>query len=180
RLIKNEKNGRIEIDCNAAGVLFEEAKTTYPLAHYGDFKPNSELRKLVLPTCDYTGGLSSLLLLLTKLTRFKCGAVCLARVTHHFIADGIGQTYFFNSWAMLARGDNLAVLPVHESYKASTFEVLTGHVWRSTRKARGLTGDQCVKLYIVTDGRSRLKDPTLPEGYFGNVTMKTVCIAKAE
>lgn len=61
----------------------------------------------------------------------------------------------------------------------TTYEVLAGHIWRSACKARGLGGDQPVKLYIPTDGRSRLKDPTLPQGYFGNVVFFTACIAKA-
>ncbi|XP_021723974.1 shikimate O-hydroxycinnamoyltransferase-like [Chenopodium quinoa] len=66
-----------------------------------------------------------------------------------------------------------------QTYNLSTYEVLAGQVWRTTCKARGLTGDQDVKLYIHIDGRSRLKGPTLPQGYFGNVIFFTACIAKA-
>uniref|UniRef100_A0A7N0TI89 Shikimate O-hydroxycinnamoyltransferase n=1 Tax=Kalanchoe fedtschenkoi TaxID=63787 RepID=A0A7N0TI89_KALFE len=50
----------------------------------------------------------------------------------------------------------------------SSYEMLAGHVWRCTCKARGLPDDQDTKLYIATDGRARLR-PTLPPGYFGNV-----------
>ncbi|KAK9749216.1 hypothetical protein RND81_02G110500 [Saponaria officinalis] len=39
--------------------------------------------------------------------------------------------------------------------------------------------DQEVKLYIPVDGRSRLKDPGVPEGYFGNAVFFAICIAKA-
>ncbi|GKA47705.1 shikimate O-hydroxycinnamoyltransferase-like protein [Tanacetum coccineum] len=51
---------------------------------------------------------------------------------------------------------------------AISYEMLSGHVWRSVCKARGLKDDQDTKLYIATDGRARLQ-PTLPQGYFGNV-----------
>ncbi|KNA16162.1 hypothetical protein SOVF_091600 [Spinacia oleracea] len=66
------------------------------------------------------------------------------------------------------------------SYKPSTFEVLSGHVWRTACKARGLADDQDVKLIIPTNGRSRLKDPALPQGYCGNVMFFSICVEKAE
>ncbi|XP_031483231.1 shikimate O-hydroxycinnamoyltransferase-like [Nymphaea colorata] len=65
-------------------------------------------------------------------------------------------------------GDNTA------SY--SSYEMLAGHVWRCVCKARGLDHDQESKLYIATDGRSRLR-PVLPPGYFGNVIFTTTPVA---
>ncbi|XP_010265527.1 PREDICTED: shikimate O-hydroxycinnamoyltransferase-like [Nelumbo nucifera] len=53
------------------------------------------------------------------------------------------------------------------SVNYSSYEMLAGHVWRCVCKARGLPDDQDTKLYIATDGRSRLRPP-LPPGYFGN------------
>ncbi|KAK2977999.1 hypothetical protein RJ640_001183 [Escallonia rubra] len=60
----------------------------------------------------------------------------------------------------------------------SSYEMLAGHVWRCVCKARGLPDDQDTKLYIATDGRSRLR-PSLPPGYFGNVLFTTTPIAVA-
>ncbi|XP_054792130.1 shikimate O-hydroxycinnamoyltransferase-like [Prosopis cineraria] len=60
----------------------------------------------------------------------------------------------------------------------SSYEMLAGHVWKSTCKARALPYDQETKLYIATDGRSRLK-PALPEGYFGNVIFTATPMAMA-
>lgn len=60
----------------------------------------------------------------------------------------------------------------------SSYEMLSGHVWRSVCKARALPDDQETKLYIATDGRSRLQPP-LPPGYFGNVIFTTTPIAVA-
>ncbi|XP_055826101.1 shikimate O-hydroxycinnamoyltransferase [Solanum dulcamara] len=60
----------------------------------------------------------------------------------------------------------------------SSYEMLAGHVWRSTCMARGLTHDQETKLYIATDGRARLR-PSLPPGYFGNVIFTATPVAVA-
>ena len=60
----------------------------------------------------------------------------------------------------------------------SSYEMLAGHVWRSVGKARGLPDDQETKLYIATDGRSRLR-PQLPPGYFGNVIFTATPLAVA-
>ncbi|XP_004235891.2 shikimate O-hydroxycinnamoyltransferase [Solanum lycopersicum] len=60
----------------------------------------------------------------------------------------------------------------------SSYEMLAGHVWRSTCMARGLTQDQETKLYIATDGRARLR-PSLPPGYFGNVIFTATPVAVA-
>ncbi|KAL7114298.1 hypothetical protein ACP275_04G111700 [Erythranthe tilingii] len=58
----------------------------------------------------------------------------------------------------------------------TTFEVLAGHVWRCVSEARGLPGDQETKLFVSTDGRSRLSPP-LPPGYFGNVNFSATAAA---
>ncbi|KAK1289351.1 Shikimate O-hydroxycinnamoyltransferase [Acorus calamus] len=60
----------------------------------------------------------------------------------------------------------------------SSYELLSGHIWRCTCKARGLPADQETKLYIATDGRSRLR-PGLPPGYFGNVIFTATPITEA-
>ncbi|KAG5563982.1 hypothetical protein RHGRI_000227 [Rhododendron griersonianum] len=58
----------------------------------------------------------------------------------------------------------------------STYETLAAHVWRCSCIARGLGDDQATKLYISTDGRSRLHPP-LPPGYFGNVIFTAISLA---
>ncbi|XP_021724738.1 anthranilate N-benzoyltransferase protein 2-like [Chenopodium quinoa] len=65
-----------------------------------------------------------------------------------------------------------------EGTRLSTFEVQAGHVWRSVCKARGLADDDDVKPYIPIDGRSRLKDRTLPQNYCGNILLHAVCVEK--
>ncbi|MCL7038473.1 hypothetical protein MKW94_014026 [Papaver nudicaule] len=58
----------------------------------------------------------------------------------------------------------------------SSYEMLASHVWRSVCMARDLPDDQETKLYIVTNGRSRLR-PALPPGYFGNVLFNATPVA---
>ncbi|KAK9282190.1 hypothetical protein L1049_005102 [Liquidambar formosana] len=60
----------------------------------------------------------------------------------------------------------------------SSYEMFSGHVWRCACRARGLPDDQESKMYIATDGRSRLR-PALPPGYFGNGIFTATPIAVA-
>ncbi|XP_076893415.1 shikimate O-hydroxycinnamoyltransferase-like [Bidens hawaiensis] len=60
----------------------------------------------------------------------------------------------------------------------SSFETLSGHIWKCVCEARELPYDVETKLHIPTDGRARLQPP-LPQGYFGNVIFTTAAIALA-
>ncbi|KAK1418407.1 hypothetical protein QVD17_27551 [Tagetes erecta] len=59
----------------------------------------------------------------------------------------------------------------------STYEILAAHIWRCACKSRGLSDYQPTKLYVATDGRSRL-NPPLPRGYLGNVIFTATPIMK--
>ncbi|KAF5806943.1 putative quinate O-hydroxycinnamoyltransferase [Helianthus annuus] len=225
--LKEDKNGRIEIDCQGQGVLFVEAESDGVIDDYGDFAPTPELAKLI-PTVDYSQGIGSYPLLVLQVTFFKCGGVSLGVGMHHYVCDGTSALHFMNTWADMARGLDLTISPFidrtllrardpprpvydHIEYhlgrpmklpleaqsqeKAvsifkltrdqlntlktklredgspinySSFEMLSGHVWKCVCRARGLPVDQETKLYFAADGRAHL-EPALPAGYFGNV-----------
>ncbi|PON89335.1 Transferase [Trema orientale] len=238
--LRRDDDGRIEIDCNAEGVLFVEAESDSVIDDFGDFAPTPELRRLI-PPVDYSGGIASYPLLLLQVTYFKCGGVSLGVGMQHHAADGFSGLHFVNTWSDIARGLDLTIPPFidrtllrardppqpafdHIEYKTppalkctnpqsgpestthavgiykltreqisilkakckedgntvnySSYEMLSGHVWRCVCKARGLSDDQDTKLYIATDGRSRLQPP-LPPGYFGNVIFTTTPLAVA-
>ncbi|KAH7547504.1 hypothetical protein FEM48_Zijuj01G0317000 [Ziziphus jujuba var. spinosa] len=234
--LRRDDDGRIEINCNAEGVLFVEAETNSVIDDFGDFAPTLELRKLI-PTIDYSGGIHSYPLLVLQVTYFKCGGVSLGVGMQHHVADGFSGLHFVNTWSDMARGLDLTIPPFidrtllrprdppqpafhHIEYQPappmksprqntdtttvsifkltrdqlnklkakskedgntisySSYEMLAGHVWRSVCKARALPVDQDTKLYIATDGRSRLQPP-LPPGYFGNVIFTTTPLAVA-
>ncbi|KAK9691161.1 hypothetical protein RND81_09G180000 [Saponaria officinalis] len=242
RLKLNANNTRYIIDCAGQGALYVEAETTQSLSDFGDFGPGPELRKLVIPACDYTKDLSSIPLLMGQLTRFKCGGLCFGFALHHHVADGASLGLFLYSLLVLYRGFDCPLQPNHDRIihlaprnppqikyphpefdppipsfppngslsgdsekkqrlfkltqeqidklkqeatsqlkdkckitRLSTYEILTAHIWRSTCKARNLSPDQEVKLYIPVDGRFVLKNPTLPDEYFGNVLLFSIC-----
>jgi shikimate O-hydroxycinnamoyltransferase len=65
RLARDE-DGRVEIDCNAEGVLFVEADAPEgTVDDFGDFAPTMDLKRLI-PAVDFTGGLSSYPLLVAQ------------------------------------------------------------------------------------------------------------------
>ncbi|KAM3384616.1 hypothetical protein ACQJBY_008954 [Aegilops geniculata] len=63
--------------------------------------------------------------------------------------------------------------------KCTTFEALSGLVWRARTRALGLAPEQQTKLLFAVDGRRRFVPP-LPKGYFGNGIVLTNAIATAE
>ncbi|CAL1414973.1 unnamed protein product [Linum trigynum] len=109
RLAKDEK-GRIEIDCNGAGVLFREAVTDLAMSDLGEFMPGTDLLQFV-PRVDYSADMSSYPLFVTQVTRFSCGGVCVGTGWHHTVADGEGALSFINAWADCARGLPVPVQP---------------------------------------------------------------------
>lgn len=56
--LKLNDDHRVEIDCNAEGVLLVEAETSSSVDDFGDFAPTLEFRRLV-PAVDYSAGISS-------------------------------------------------------------------------------------------------------------------------
>ncbi|KAI3991879.1 hypothetical protein MKX01_012824 [Papaver californicum] len=54
-----------------------------------------------------------------------------------------------------------------DEFQFSTYEVIVGHLWRCSCKARELKDDQETAILIPLDCRSR-SSPPLPDGYFGN------------
>lgn len=56
---------------------------------------------------------------------------------------------------------------VSETMTFTSFEVLSGHVWRSWARALNLPPNQIVKLLFSINIRNRMK-PSLPAGYYGN------------
>ncbi|EOY07826.1 Hydroxycinnamoyl CoA shikimate/quinate hydroxycinnamoyltransferase [Theobroma cacao] len=106
-----DENGRLEIICNAKGVLFIEAETTSIMDDLvKEFKDDSEGPQLV-PKIDYSGGISSYPLLGLQVTTFKCGGISLGVSTQHTMVDGSSGLHFINSWANTVRGCSPNIAP---------------------------------------------------------------------
>ncbi|XVF65887.1 hypothetical protein PTKIN_Ptkin09bG0287100 [Pterospermum kingtungense] len=106
-----DENGRLEIVCNAQGVLFIEAETTSAMDQFiGDYSDKSQVFRLV-PKVDYSGRISSYPLLVLQVTTFKCGGVCLGVGFQHTLGDAASAFHFINSWADTARGLSPSTAP---------------------------------------------------------------------
>nr|QDF44406.1 quinate O-hydroxycinnamoyltransferase [Phacelia campanularia] len=106
-----DENGRIEINCNAEGVLFVEAETDSAIDEFDEFTPSLEIRKMLVPAVDYSGDISSYPLVMVQVTRFKCGGVALGVGIHHTLADGVSALHFISTWSDMARGLSIAMPP---------------------------------------------------------------------
>lgn len=62
--------------------------------------------------------------------------------------------------------------------KCTTFEALSGFVWKARTEALKLQSNQKTKLLFAVDGRSRF-NPPLPKGYFGNGIVLTNSLCSA-
>ncbi|KAH6794843.1 hydroxycinnamoyl-CoA shikimate/quinate hydroxycinnamoyl transferase [Perilla frutescens var. hirtella] len=100
--LRKDDNGRIEINCNAEGVLFIEADCDGALDDLGDFSPRADVT--FVAKVDYSNGISSFPLLLLQLTRFKCGGVSLGVTNEHHVVDGVAALHYINTWSEIARG----------------------------------------------------------------------------
>ncbi|KAH6819839.1 HXXXD-type acyl-transferase family protein [Perilla frutescens var. hirtella] len=65
----------------------------------------------------------------------------------------------------------------------TSFEVVSGHVWRSWARALNLASNQVVKLVFPVNIRQRVSWPSLPSGYYGNAVVlgcAEACVADLE
>ncbi|KAJ0030968.1 hypothetical protein Pint_14412 [Pistacia integerrima] len=112
--LKRDENGRLQIECNAEGVLFMEAETSCVVDdEFGDdnFTPSLRMRQLV-PSLDYSStNISSSPLLVSQVTYFKCGGVCLGVGWHHILGDGTSGLNFIKSWAEISSGFSISNPP---------------------------------------------------------------------
>ncbi|CAO2040833.1 unnamed protein product [Urochloa humidicola] len=53
----------------------------------------------------------------------------------------------------------------------SAFQCVAAHLWRCVTKARGLDAREVTTLSVAVDGRVRMRDPPVPEGYAGNTVL---------
>ncbi|CAN4084403.1 unnamed protein product [Withania somnifera] len=180
RLARDE-HGRIEINCNGEGVLFVDAESDSCVDDFGDFTPSLELRKLLIPSVDTSGDISSFPLVIFQLVAsvaippFIDRTLLRARdppmpsfehVEYHppptlnsELKNRDSSTGPKPSTTAMLKfsSEQLGLLKSKSKHEGSTYEILAApHIWRCTCKARGLPDDQLTKLHVATDGRSRL------------------------
>ncbi|KAK4370171.1 hypothetical protein RND71_009646 [Anisodus tanguticus] len=104
---------RLELECDASGVILTEAEIDAKLDDLGDFSLSPDYNSL-FPQVDYTIPIDELPLLFVQLTKFQCGGIALTFAISHAVVDGQSALYFLSEWARLARGEPLMFAPFHD------------------------------------------------------------------
>ncbi|KAL2245741.1 omega-hydroxypalmitate O-feruloyl transferase-like [Sesamum indicum] len=118
RLKLNLHSGRLEIDCNSAGVGFVVASSECSLDELGDLVcPNLGFRQLSVQTLDNLGPEVDQLLCVFKVTSFKCGGFSIGMSTNHVLFDGVSAQIFIENLATQAFDDKpLAIIPCNDRH----------------------------------------------------------------
>ncbi|KAI5675919.1 hypothetical protein M9H77_06869 [Catharanthus roseus] len=110
--LKWVSGGRVELHCNSTGALLLEAQSELKIDHFGDFRPNLEITKYLLPSVDLSvPPIEEVPLLLAQLTKFACGGFSLGLKVSHVILDGQSALHFVSEWAKIARGEKFTESP---------------------------------------------------------------------
>ncbi|KAL3686226.1 hypothetical protein R1sor_004248 [Riccia sorocarpa] len=111
RLAMNEKEQRLEIDCNRKGAEFTHYKSTLSLSDLGDVTmPNPAFRALV-PTKFSASVVYEVPLLAIQVTTFQDGGYTVGVMMSHTLFDGFAAIDFFMNYSALARGEELVSVP---------------------------------------------------------------------
>ncbi|KAK7377835.1 hypothetical protein VNO80_03268 [Phaseolus coccineus] len=120
------QGGRWELHCNAKGAqVLEAICKDVNLDDLGDFVPTHLVSQLI-PTIDYDVPIEDTPLLVAQLTRFPCGGVTIGVALCRGSIDGIATMRFMNTWAKLARRQNVEVTPCHDRNVLSSYKAHSG------------------------------------------------------
>ncbi|OMO64288.1 Transferase [Corchorus olitorius] len=107
RVRTNPENGRLEIECNAAGIGFAVASSHYTLDDVGNLVyPNPAFGQLICKSLD-----SNLLesddqpLCNVQVTSFRCGGFAIGFITNHVTFDGLSFKIFLDNLAAAIAAD---------------------------------------------------------------------------
>ncbi|CAM8968784.1 unnamed protein product [Rhodiola kirilowii] len=102
---------KLAVKCNE-GVLFVEAEANCPLEELGDITaPDALVLNKLVPDVHASTSVLQRPLLMTQVTKFKCGGFVLGLSVNHCMCDGVAAMEFVNSWGEMARGLPLSVPP---------------------------------------------------------------------
>ncbi|WRX22845.1 hypothetical protein QQP08_015332 [Theobroma cacao] len=201
-----DENGRLEIICNAKGVLFTEAESSSiiddlvqdftDVAVQHTLLDGSSGLHFINSWANTVGGLSPSIAPFLDRTLLRARNPPTPKFHHvEFEPSPSLQTMFSTSESQQSpkpsivsvfkiTTDQLNTLKAkvnensNSNTKYSIYSILTAHIWRCATKARDLLEDQQLKLTMPVDGRNRLHPP-LPPGYFGNVIIMATLVALA-
>ncbi|XP_048140296.1 omega-hydroxypalmitate O-feruloyl transferase-like [Rhodamnia argentea] len=115
RLAKNSQ-GKFTVDCaKKLGVPFVEAWANFDVKHLGDMQLiDPDVSRKLIYTDPIETKLEDAPLLTAQVTKFRCGGFTIGILCNHRIFDGVSAMNFMNSWAEIARGKPVSIIPSHE------------------------------------------------------------------
>ncbi|XP_022747538.1 omega-hydroxypalmitate O-feruloyl transferase [Durio zibethinus] len=114
RLRSNPETGRLEIDCNSAGIGFAVASSDYALDSLGNLVyPNPAFGQLIYKSMDNLEQ-DDQPLCIVQVTWFKCGGFAMGILTNHVTFDGLSFKIFLDNLGALAADKPLAVIPCND------------------------------------------------------------------
>ncbi|XP_048140297.1 omega-hydroxypalmitate O-feruloyl transferase-like [Rhodamnia argentea] len=115
RLAKNSQ-GKFTVDCGKKlGVPFVEALANFNIEHPGDMHLiDPDVSRKLIYTDPIETKLEDAALLTAQVMKFRCGGFTVGILLNHCIFDGVSVMNFMNSWAELARGKPVSIIPSHE------------------------------------------------------------------
>ncbi|GAB4855898.1 hypothetical protein Ancab_024537 [Ancistrocladus abbreviatus] len=114
RMKLNPDTGRLEFDCNNAGVGFVTATSECTLDELGDLVyPNPAFEQLVTQRLE-SSDRNDHPLCIVQVTSFKCGGFAMGLQTNHATFDGISVKTFLENMAALAGDKPLATTPCND------------------------------------------------------------------
>nr|GEX04972.1 chloramphenicol acetyltransferase-like domain-containing protein [Tanacetum cinerariifolium] len=195
--LKEDQDGRIEIDCQGQGVLFVEAESDGLLDDFGvgldhHLADGQSMMHFINSWSEMARGLDLTLPPFIDRTLLRARyppqpvfkhiefqplpSANLSPLDYPLDENVVTSIFKFT----LDQLNSLKAKSMEDgnTIKFSTFEILAGHIWRSVCKARGVQDYQDSAVYIPVNGRARLQTP-LPPGYFGNVVFVATPIVAA-
>ncbi|GMN57465.1 hypothetical protein TIFTF001_026583 [Ficus carica] len=105
-------DGKLVINCRGQGTVFVEAEADCEMEKIGDVtKPDPDTLGKLVYDIPGTKNILEMPLLVSQVTKFKCGSFTLGLCVNHCTVDGIAGMEFVNSWGEIARGLPITVPP---------------------------------------------------------------------
>jgi shikimate O-hydroxycinnamoyltransferase len=102
-----DSDGNSVLFLNDQGVRFVEAIVDSKLQNMLPSKPTKEIQSLY-PSLRGVEEVAQV-----QLTRFACGSLVVAFISHHFVADAHATSKFLVAWGLATRGLAIGPIPLH-------------------------------------------------------------------
>ncbi|EFJ27789.1 hypothetical protein SELMODRAFT_411691 [Selaginella moellendorffii] len=167
----NEREKRLEVECNGAGADFPGAHCDSTIAELDDLRiPNPDFRKLLV---------------------YPVGGFIVGIYTSHVVFDGISGCQFFSDIGRISRGESIGLrsrspprisyaypelmrlpdIPAKLLFNPASCTPSGRHVWKARTTALGMNPSAIAKLFVAMNLRDKLKSPALPDGFTGNAVV---------